>query len=250
MGRMLPGTITGFLPPGLIVVAIDGETRMGPQPFLPGDVRFLSDPPKERTWKDASGSFEITATQKSGVFPFQLSTARIRQQWDAFDKSTLVKLDPGPVAIQMQQLPFSPAEQQEIRAALAKQLQENGFTVQETAPLTLILQVQVGKTETAEVREFGESPFSAADATVTYTPTTSQIRLVRGETLLWKELSANSPVGSFHVKENESCQQAVDRICRPNTAFFTMVQLPAPGLLLPDSKRQLGAWKLTGSGLQ
>lgn len=64
VGRWEPGTITGFLPTGWIVVALDEPAMpaMGPMPHPPNRVRFLPETPKERLWKDASGSFEIKAT--------------------------------------------------------------------------------------------------------------------------------------------------------------------------------------------
>lgn len=64
MGKLEPGTITGFMPTGWIVVALDEPPMpgMGPMPFPPNMVRFLPEPPKERLWKDSSGAFEIRAT--------------------------------------------------------------------------------------------------------------------------------------------------------------------------------------------
>ena len=64
MGRMEPATITGFTPTGWPYVSIDRQAAQGRPPMaLPlNQMRFLPEPPKERIWKDASGSFQIKAT--------------------------------------------------------------------------------------------------------------------------------------------------------------------------------------------
>lgn len=187
--------------------------------------------------------------ERSGLFSCRLPVDTMAQRWDAFDKSTLVKVEAGPVSIQMQGLPFSDSEQQQIREALTEQLEKSGFTVEANASMKLTLRVERGKTQQGEVRELGKGLFDASDATISYTPTSSEIKLTIGERVLWKQSGFDSPVGHFDKREDETYQQAVDRHCRPRAAFFVGAELPRPGLLLPDAKPNLGGWRLTGKGL-
>jgi len=185
------------------------------------------------------------------LYSFLLPLDQISERWEAFRKENLVSLEAGPISIQMQGLPFSGAEQEAIRASLTKQLQERGFTIQANAPMTLSLRVETGTSSQAEVRDFGENRFiTDPDEIVTFTPTSCEVELKQGETLLWRRARRNSPTAVFIPKENESSQQAMNRMCQPSADFFSNLRLPRPGLLLPGGKSHIGICKLTARGLQ
>ncbi len=185
------------------------------------------------------------------LYSFLLPLDQISERWETFRKENLVSLEAGPISIQMQGLPFSGAEQEAIRSSLTKQLRERGFTIQPNAPMTLSLRVETGTSSQAEIRDFGENRFvTDPDEIVTFTPTSCEVELKQGETLLWKRARRNSPTAVFIPKENESSQQVVNRMCQPSASFFSNLRLPKPGLLLPGGKNHIGGCNLTTRGLQ
>ena len=188
--------------------------------------------------------------RRTSLFSFLLPLDQIADSWKPVREGKLETLEAGPVSIQMQGLPFSGNDQKEIRSSLTKQLQDRGFTIQSNAPMTLSLRVKRGTTRKAEIREFGESHFSDPDEIVDYTPTTCEIELTHGENRIWQRAAFNSPSGVFRPKENESSQQAMNRLCQPKASFFSQVVLPKPGLMLPGGKTSVGASRLTANGLQ
>ena len=193
----------------------------------------------------------MPADPRRSLYSFLLPLDLISERWEAFRKENLVSLEAGPISIQMQGLPFSGAEQEAIRLSLTRQLQERGFTIQPNAPMALSLRVERGTSSQAEIRDFGENRFiTDPDEIVSFTPTSCEVELKQGEALLWRRARRNSPTAVFIPKENESSQQAIDRMCQPSASFFLNLQLPRPGLLLPGGKSHIGACRLTARGLQ
>jgi hypothetical protein len=175
---------------------------------------------------------------------------KIARAWESFDKSALVKLEPCPVSIQMQGLPFGPGEQQKIHSSLAKQLQSEGFTLEQGASTVFSLRVERRPAKQSQVREFGAPRINNPGETVTYTPTVCSIQLTRDGTVLWSQSRLNSPFTVFDCEENETSQQAVNRICQPTPNFFFTVRLPKPGFLMPEGEPYLGGTSFTANGIQ
>ena len=185
---------------------------------------------------------------QSRLLPIVLPPSSVAEACARYQPADLDWLEPGPISLDLAGLPFSPSEQQQIRASLASRLEGHGYKVQAGAPLVVSAKVERAKTKTIGVREWFKSRFGQPDATITYTPTRCHVKIVRGDQVLWQRSRSNDVPSTIHLKKNETPQQAADRCCRPKPEFFSQARLPKRGALLPGGKTSLGSSRLTVDG--
>ncbi len=166
------------------------------------------------------------------------------------DPDELLVFKPGARVALKIDLPFPPDEQKAIYDEYVKQLEASGVTVDDKANLVLKAFTERGKEDTISLRNIRSPRFGGEGEKVTFTPTISRITLTNGDRQLWAKSISHGPSGIIRLQQDETSQQAVDRLCQPNAGFFRSMLLPKYLALLPDGKANLGSSQLSATGLQ
>lgn len=137
-------------------------------------------------------------------------------------------------------------EQQKVREALAKRVADAGLKVEDNAAITLQAAVENKGTEQMTFREFGS--FGEKDVTVTKYLSSVAFQ-VNGQTA-WQAAAMATP-HFVNRNENESIEQAIQRVNKPNYAYFQSVGIPTYVMKpLPNNQATLGLSNVTASGLR
>lgn len=207
--------------------------------------------PAVKTLAPGGGStfwYLVHDKDRSRLAPVVLPPPAVAEACARYKPADLEWIEPGPIALDLAGLPFGPAEQQQIRESLVRQLEGHGYKVQDGAPLVLSAKVEREETKTVGVRDWFKSHFGPPDATVTFTPTRSQLKIARMGQVVWQRGSFHGLPPTIHLNENETPQQAADRYCTPKAEFFAKARLPKRAALLPGGKTSLGSTRLTAEG--
>ncbi len=197
----------------------------------------------------SSGAGRFWIVTKDKITPIRLAPQELDRLTDKFDPDELLILKPGAVVAIEIELPFSQAEKQAIRDLLCKQLEDKGVTVDDSAGLKLIAKVKKGQRQSSEMTSFTDPLGIRGTEKIGYTPNTSTIALQRGEAVLWQKSRTDTVTGILTLKENESAQQAANRVCKPKPGFFKTIELPAYLAALPGDQ-PLGVSRITSAGIQ
>ena len=145
----------------------------------------------------------------------------------------LLVLKPGVSVALRSDLTFDEQECNAINEAIEDQLKDMGVSIDQDSDLTLVASVVAGKKQSANMSSFHD-PFGHRGQTkVTFTPHLSTISLQRGDQTLWKRSRNHSVLSSLHPRNNETLQEAADRICTPTPDFFSSCKLPRNLKTLP-----------------
>lgn len=201
--------------------------------------------------RGANGQFWFVSDSR--LTPIQLPHKDLRERTAEFDPDDLLVLKPGAeVSIELES-DFAPSEQREIIAALKDRLKDKGIVVSEVADIQLVAQVKKQEKESVEVRPFFDpiGPFGqrSKTETITYTPNLATIEIQRNGRKFWGKLRRFGPAGVIHSQENESTQQAANRICKPNPDFFKNVEFPEYFAQLPSGEA-LGSSEISERGIR
>ena len=164
---------------------------------------------------------------KEKFIPVELSPPSLATKTASLDAKSILAMEPGSeVAIEMQ-LPFTAAEQQEIRRKLTSILAANSIKVNDAAKLKLVCKVTMGKQDTRRYIGSGS---------VTYVPNNGSIEFISEGHKLWARTKFFGPSTMMMVGRDENIQTATDRLCKPKPSFFMDVKLPKYLTKLPGGK--------------
>lgn len=166
-------------------------------------------------------------------------------------KGNELLLKPG-VSVSLQtNVSCTEQERAAIMTYIASQMKDRGITIAPGQPIELSLSVEQGKTEQ---REYGSGPsfgpFARTGEKVTITQKISRMRITyQGKTVWEVHAFSGDPGFMLMRKQNQTMQQAVDEMGKPNLGVFTATRLPSY-LVMPSNPMYLGASELTGRGLR
>lgn len=136
----------------------------------------------------------------------------------------------------------------EIRQAVEKEVQANGWVVDATAPNVLKAEYKRGETQQVqyEMRSLRGGGQHVQSASIT--PYVSTLTLLIGNDQGWQSGTASGPPPTVMMKEGDSLQSEVDRWNGPTWSFFQSVDIP-PEILDPKMRGGVGKTAVTNRGL-
>lgn len=134
---------------------------------------------------------------------------------------------------------------QAVSDALRQKLTENGFFVEDGAPVQVVAATEAGKTETRQFQSFGAGPFGATES-ATVTQQVSRLSVLHAGQPVWTREAVVDAGHLVQRKEGQSLQDAINEASKPNLTIFTHAQIP-PFVALP--REPLGTSALTASGV-
>lgn len=142
-------------------------------------------------------------------------------------------------------------ERAAIMTRINSQMKDHEITIAPGQPVELVLSVEMGQ---SVQREYGSGPsfgpFARSGEKVTITPRISRMRIVyQGKTAWEVSTVAGDPGAMISRKRDQTMQQAVDEMAKPNLSIFTSTRLPSY-LVMPANPMYLGASELSGRGLR
>jgi hypothetical protein len=141
-------------------------------------------------------------------------------------------------------------ESESVIQKMRERLEKLGFVIDDSAPLRIEAVVSPDEEVQEIVRDHFGSLFGPVQERIRYTPHMSSVTLTLNDEVLWQiaaKYSASGPI--LRMEGNETPQDAADRLCKPNPAFFTMAAFPAKISRLPQD-RPPGKSVITAAGLQ
>ena len=168
---------------------------------------------------------------------------------EGLEAKDLLAFEPGTRIALIANLQHLHIEADETVSALRHRLEELGFVLDDNAPLRLEAVVRRGQeVEEIVAEQFGIG-IGLGRERIRYTPHSSHLLLTLDGKLLWQvgaSYTAKGPV--LMLNANETPQQAVNRLCRPNPAFFTNAKIPKKISRLPKN-RTVGTLRITPGGV-
>jgi len=143
-------------------------------------------------------------------------------------------LKPGTSVALKLDLPFDDGECAGIESKLEQQLKRMGVSIDPNSELSLIADVVAGENQTSEIHgqrdRFGRP---RRPQPISFTPHTSSVRIQRAEQTLWQRSASYLATPFIRPQENETLQEAADRVCEPTVEFFTALEIPTDLKALP-----------------
>ncbi len=136
----------------------------------------------------------------------------------------------------------------EIRQAIMKEIQANGWTFDASASNTIMAEYKRGEAreiryELHSMRGGGREVQSA-----TITPFVANLRVMVGKDEAWGTMSSSGPPPVVSMREGDSLQKEVDRSNQPVWSFYQHVDIPAE-IIDPKKRGGLGTTAVTNRGL-
>jgi SLA1 homology domain 1, SHD1 len=172
----------------------------------------------------------------------KLPGPKVEEVGAALDRSTLNVIKPGSaVSLTLK----CGAHDAAVRAALEKQIADNGWTLSPTAATTMTAEMGRGQSQTVTYRMFDGS----GDQSATLTPFFSSLKLEVGGKLAWQSGTSTGASPIIQLRTGETAQDQVNQWQNPNVEFFAKVDLPDT-ILDPDKRRGLGVTNVSTRGLE
>ncbi len=174
---------------------------------------------------DESGQFWLvdSSNGKSRIGTAKIEPEKYLDRLPAFGDDLQVLRDGQTVDFDFQ-LPFQPEEIDRIKEHIESQLIERGIEVVATGgDITIRMMSVKGKPYEIETRSigfrgFGRRPFGGTKATVT--PNSMRMDMMLEGRAIWSKSATTGIVGIIQSKDDETVQQAIDRITRAKPGFF------------------------------
>jgi len=203
------------------------------------------------------------------VTPINLLTTKVTNELDQLknDKlnpEDLKLLKPGTEISVELDVEFEQDEILKIRHKVVEKLESRGLVIRDDAEILLTLKLTDQEEEKLTVssrripgvpaiprpRNFPGFPKEEPDETVTSRPKKGSITLKEGKRVLWGKTRVFGPFGgTLRQKENETAQQAIDRLCTADPRFFTNWKLPTNHARLPSGE-PLGTSTISDEGIR
>lgn len=163
----------------------------------------------------------IRGQQKGHVVgAVELPGPSVRETVEQVDPENLYLLKPGTrVKLQVACGTHNP----QVQLALAKEIQDNGWILDGTAPFTLFAEMGRGETQTVQYRaQFGGSGTQSA----TVTPYYSTLKIMQGDSIAWQSGSSSGLPSVMFLREGETAQSKATAMQKPDPQFFDRVEIP------------------------
>ncbi len=141
-------------------------------------------------------------------------------------------------------------------AALTEKLTANGQTVGDDGSIELVAEMEEGKTRELSFRDFGMPRnfpgFGGREPkTYPFTPHFSRVKFVYRGKVAWQAGVGGEPFGMVRLGPDETLEQYLKKLEKPNYTFFRTVQLPKtltkPG---PSGTGAAGSSQVTAAGVR
>ncbi len=173
---------------------------------------------------------------KTKISPISFPGINLNQRTAPLLPEDLLVLSPGSELCIQLDLPFKEAVQDKIRDRITANLEKNGVTVRDQAELRLEIKLVKGKQEKVEMSSITDPLGRRGTESIKYTPQIGSVTLVKNEINVWQKSRRFGPRGLIQLKQGESVQGAVKRLCKPDPPFFESVSIPKYIGQLPDGK--------------
>ncbi|MDP1562837.1 MAG: SHD1 domain-containing protein [Pirellulaceae bacterium] len=165
-------------------------------------------------------------------------------------KEDLIVYRPGTKLALVTNLALLNDQASPIAEKLKAKLEQQGFVIDNNAPLRLEASVTRGEPVEEEFETRERSAFGRVTERVRYTPHVSELKLTRDGEVIWNASERHRFSGIFlRLADGESPQDAVERLSRPDPNFFSQTTLPANLIRLPKG-RPVGKSQLGSIGIQ
>lgn len=134
------------------------------------------------------------------------------------------------------------SDPQRVEAALMKQIKKNGWVYDSEAEVYLEATTGIGQNQTIEYQELGGGKVHS----VSFRPHFANLKLKRGQTILWQTGSRSGAPGFLRGK---NLQSQIDSYQTPQIAFFERVKID-PEIIDPKYSRGFGVSKLGLRGIE
>ncbi|MFK7767552.1 MAG: SHD1 domain-containing protein [Mariniblastus sp.] len=181
-----------------------------------------------------------------GLTPISLPLERIAGEADELEIEDSIVLKEGDDYRLEMDTGFARSDLTKIEEHFEKQLGKRGITYNEESKNVFYLTVTESDEESAII-EMGNDQTT----TVRYTPTTCKVELEIEGDLKWEVVRENTFSGGALVgQQNESPQQAIERICKPKLTTFSGLQFPSRFVLFPNGSDVLGESTISSDGVE
>ena len=159
----------------------------------------------------------------------------------SLDRRSLLVLQPGSsIRIDVKADQFN----DQVRAAIERQVADNGWISDPAAPIVLTAEMKRGETQQVTYDFSGRRP----QETVSVTPYISSVRIDGGGQTAWTAGTSSGAPGMIALSEKQSAQEEVNRWQKPNPGFFEKLDLPEE-IMDPKYRNGVGATLVTNRGL-
>ena len=131
-----------------------------------------------------------------------------------------------------------------VTAAATRQIEENGWVLDSSGRFTLEAKMFIGEAQTTQ---YG-SIIGNQTITVSLRPHVSQYRILLQDEVVWQNSTATGAPPMLRTQGNESVQDKVDSLNRPNVDFFSMFDIPET-VIDPKKSKGIGTSMVTNRGL-
>jgi len=183
-------------------------------------------------WKGSNQSLAVGAVSLPGPKVNEVAAATPRQSLLIMQRGAEVSLNVT-----------AGDHQAEVEAALAKQIEQNGWVLRPGAANVLTAEMKQGETQNITYTR-GDG----ATQSVSITPYISSLRLKVGDADAWQSSTQSGAPSIIHLRDGETAQGEADKWNRPNPQFFSSVSIPE-SILDPKRKNGLGTTYVTNRGL-
>lgn len=135
----------------------------------------------------------------------------------------------------------------EIREALAKEIQANGWIYDNAA--SNIIQAEYKRGEPYEIRyELQTTRGDRQIQSATITPYVARLKILVNKEEAWSTVSSSGPPPIITMRKGETLQSVVDSGNQPNWSFYQTVDMPTE-IIDPNKRGGLGSTAVTNRGL-
>lgn len=186
---------------------------------------------------------------KTKIVPVSFAKNGLDAKTANLDPDSLLVLKPGAELTIEFDMPIPPNEQKQIRDRMVSNLQANGISIGSGSDLRIVASIKKGKQESAEMSDFRDPLGRFGTQKITYTPNYAKVEILVNGKSVWRKSRRFGPGGMIHMNQNESAQQAANRLCQPDAGFFKGIEFPKFFAQLPGGK-PLGESVITEQGIQ
>jgi hypothetical protein len=247
----MPATNVDWLTDGYVLVGgenlVDLERRIVLWQYQHSDASYGT---AHSTSAELGGTFwyGLTSSDRKsrGLFHADLPHAQAKQVAASLKADDLLAVRPGARIALKLNVQGTAAEQEMVRTALTKKLEELGMAVAADSPVVLTASTTTGASRKISYSAFGKSGSSES---VNVTPQISRLAIESNGRTLWESSGVNDVPFLLSLKQGQSIQDAVAPYQKPDLSYFSRAKIPQH-ITKFQEKGAFGASLLNHQGIQ
>ena len=191
------------------------------------------------------------------LFPLLIPDPELQRQRNALEAGKRTVLEPGMAVSLDLRFPFSKAENEKMQERFESILVRTGFMIDPNSDLVLRADFKKGEMQKisydlgpVDINRLSNPGKEFQPILVSFTPTICYIGFEKNGEVLWSFVRAFTAPKFVGPRPGESIESIVQKACKPESSYLTMLKLPTRLSILPDGKMALGYSRLTAEGIK